>query len=233
MTVALEDLRDEIRREEVSAGLNPERPLTRADIERRRRQIAEVGLLVFFGVVISTLRANVWGNAHETLFDPNLLRAATITAAGGFIAYVVEKERHLRRLVFLESEERAVQLAIADRLLAVAALADASSSVHGSLVLEGVVQRTLDRVRELVGAETASIRLMSADGQLRVAAVHGPEGTPVLLGVIQLGASPDEPFGAVDLDIVVGFAERVALALNHSRLYEDALVALESARAPA
>jgi hypothetical protein len=277
MTVALEDLRDEIRREELSAGLNPEQPLTRADIERRRRQIAEVGLLVFFGVVISTLRANVWGNAHETLFDPNLLRAATITAAGGFIAYVVEKERHLRRLVFLESEERLVQLTIADRILSAAALADASSSVQGSLVLEGVLQRTLDRVRDLVNAETASIRLLSADGQLRVAAVYGPEGTPVrlggvalatrvglahepmllpgangrhdaasglvlgapimlgdqLLGVLQLGAAPDEPFGPIDLEIVAGFTERVALALNHSRLYEDALVALDSARAPA
>ena len=274
--VALETLRDQIRREELSAGLNPERPLTRGDINRRRRQIAEVGLFVFFGVVVTTLRANVWGHAHETLFDPNLLRAATITAAGGFIAYVVEKERHLRRLVFLESEERSVQLAIADKLLEAAAFADASSSVQGSLVLEGVLQRTIDRVRELVGAETASIRLLSSDGQLRVAAVHGPQGTPVLLGgaalatrvglacepmllpgqsgrhdpesglvmgapimfgdqllgVIQLGAPPDEPFGALDLEIVGAFTRHVALALNHSRLYEDALVALESARAP-
>lgn len=277
MTVALEDLRDEIRREELSAGLDPERPLTRADIERRRRQIAQVGLLVFFGIVVSTLRANVWGTRGDGLFDPDLLRAATITAAGGFIAYVVEKERHLRRLVFLESAERSVQLAIADRLLEAAAFADASTSIHGSLVLERVLQHTLDRIRDLVGAHSASIRLMSADGQLRIAAVHGPANTPVLLGgvalatrvglarepmllpgangrhdptlglvlgapillgeqllgVIQLGAEPDAPFGAVDLEIVSGFAERVALALNHSRLYEDALVALDTARTSA
>jgi len=275
--VILEDLRDEIRREELGAGLSPERPLTRADIDRRRRQIAQVGLIVFFGIVISTLHANVWGNGHDSWIDPNLLRAATITAAGGFIAYVVEKERHLRRLVFLESEERHVQLAIADRLLAAAAFADASRSVQGSLVLERVLQQTLERLRDLVGAESASIRLLSADGQLRVAAIHGPPGTPVklggvalatrvglarepmllpgasgrhdptsglvmgaplmlgeqLLGVFQLGARPDEPFGAIDLEIVAGFADRVALALNHSRLYEDALVALDSARAPA
>ena len=112
MTVALEDLRDEIRREELGAWLSTERPLTRADIDHRRRQIAQVGLVVFFGIVVSTLHANVWGHAHNSLIDPNLLRAATITAAGGFIAYVVEKERHLRRLVFLEGEERQVQLAI-------------------------------------------------------------------------------------------------------------------------
>ena len=274
MTVALEDLRDEIRREERSAGLDPERPLTRADIDRRRRQIAQVGLLVFFGIVVSTLRANVWGASRDAFIDPDLLRAATITAAGGFIAYVVEKERHLRRLAFLEGEERSVQLAIADRLLAAAAFADASSAVHGSLVLERVLQHTLDRVRELVGAESASIRLMSADGQLRVAVMHGPPDTPALLGgvalatrvglarepmllpgvkgrhdptsglvigapmllgeqllgVLQLGARPEEPFGAVELEIVAAFAGRVALALNHSRLYEDALVALDTAR---
>lgn len=277
MTVALIDLRDEIRREELRAGLSTERPLTRVDIERRRRQIAQVGLVVFFGIVVTTLHANVWGAAHNSLIDPNLLRAATITAAGGFIAYVVEKERHLRRLVFLEGEERSVQLAIADRLLEAAAFADASRSVHGSLVLERVLQQTLDRVRDLVGAETASIRLLSADGQLRVAAIHGPSGTPMLLGgvalatrvglarepmllpgvngrhdpttglvlgaplllgeqllgVLQLGARPEEPFNAMDLEIVAGFTDRVALALNHSRLYEDALVALDTARAPA
>ena len=128
MTVALEELRDEIRREELSVGLSTERPLTRRDIDRRRRQIAYVGLVVFFGVVVSTLRANVWGNSREMMIDPNWLRAAAITAAGGFIAYVVEKERHLRRLAFLESEEHAVQLVIADRLLESAALADASRS---------------------------------------------------------------------------------------------------------
>jgi len=277
MTVALVELRDEIRREELGAGLKTDRPLTRADIERRRRQIAQVGLLVFFGIVVTTLHANVWGAAHHSFIDPNLLRAATITAAGGFIAYVVEKERHLRRLVLLEGEERSVQLAIADRLLEAAAFADASSSVHGSLVLERVLQQALDRVRDLVGAETASIRLLSADGQLRVAAMHGPSGTPVslggvalatrvglareplllpgisgrhdpttglvlgaplllgeqLLGVLQLGARPEEPFTAVDLEIVAGFTDRVALALNHSRLYEDALVALDTARTPA
>lgn len=277
MTVALDTLREEIRREELSAGLNPARPLTRAGIDRRRRQIAQVGLIVFFGVVISTLRANVWGTGHDTLFDPDILRAASITAAGGFIAYVVEKERHLRRLVFLESEERSVQLAIADRLLEAAAFADASSSVQGSLVLDSVLHRTLDRVRDLVGAERCAIRLLSADGQLRVAAVYGPPdtaeqlggvalatrvglgqeplllpgvqgrhdpergmvmGAPILfcdqlLGVLQLGAPADEPFTAVDVEIVDGFTRRVALALNHSRLYEDALVALDGARAPA
>ena len=60
-------------------------------------------------------------------------------------------------------------------------------------------------------------------------------GSPImhgehLLGVLQLGAPTDQPFDAVDLDIVTGFAGRVALALNHSRLYEDALVALDTAR---
>jgi hypothetical protein len=274
MSVAVEDIRSEIRREERSAGLNPTRPLTRADIERRRRQIAEVGLLVFFGIVITTLRANVWGHSHDALFDPDVLRAAMITAAGGFIAYVVDKERHPRRLVLLESEERAVQLAIADRLLEAAAFADASSSVQGSLVLERVISRTLDRVRDLVHADAGTIRLLSADGQLRVAATFGSDdgferlggvafatrvglgqqplllpgasgrhdpdrglvlGAPIifgdqLLGVLQLAAPVDEPFGALDVEIVAAFTMRVALALNHSRLYEDALVALDDAR---
>ncbi len=276
MTIALEALRDEIRREERSAGLKPDRPLTRADIARRRRQISEVGLLVFFAIVVTTLRANVWGTAHDAFIDPNLLRAATITAAGGFIAYVVEKERHLRRLAELEGEERSVQLAIADRLLEAAAFANAADSIQSSIVLEGVLQRAMDRLRDLVGAEQVAVRLLSADGQLRIAALHGPPGTVAqtggvalatrvglakepmllpgvkgrhdptrglvmaaplllgdqLLGVVQLVAPRDDPFGPVDLEIVARFAHRVAVALNHSRLYEDALVALNLAREP-
>jgi GAF domain-containing protein len=57
--------------------------------------------------------------------------------------------------------------------------------------------------------------------------VHGEH----LLGVLQLGAPSNDPFDALDIEIVTGFASRVALALNHSRLYEDALVALDTARA--
>ena len=54
-----------------------------------------------------------------------------------------------------------------------------------------------------------------------------------LLGVLQLGAPADDPFDATDVEIVAGFAGRVGLALNHSRLYEDALIALDTQRAGA
>ena len=53
-------------------------------------------------------------------------------------------------------------------------------------MLERVLERTLDRIRDLVGAESASIRLLSSDGQLRVAAIRGPSETPVLLGGVAL-----------------------------------------------
>jgi GAF domain-containing protein len=143
-------------------------------------------------------------------------------------------------------------------------------------MLDRVLERTLDRARDLIGAEAGTVRLLSADGQLRVAAMFGePEaraqlggvalatrvglaqeplllpgasgrhdpdrglvlGAPIvfadqLLGVIQLGAPAREPFGAMDIEIIDAFTRRIALALNHSRLYEDALVALEGARAP-
>jgi GAF domain-containing protein len=50
---------------------------------------------------------------------------------------------------------------------------------------------------------------------------------PTLLGVLEAGVPPGPAFDDVDLEVLDDFAVRAAVAINNSRLYEDALVALE------
>jgi len=94
------------------------------------------------------------------------------------------------------------------------------------------VQRTLDRVRELVGAETASIRLMSADGQLRVAAVHGPEGTPVLAARDGVVMTLDNDFYGAGLDMAKygDRANNIRIVHSDGTMAVYAHLQLESAR---
>ena len=131
-------LHEQITQEERVVGIRPGAATSPAVI-RRRRQIEGVALLVFFGLVLTTLRSQTWGGHSHEFIDPDWLRAAMITCAGGFLAYVVEKEKHLRRLTVLDLEARRTNLNVADAILRSAALSDDVEYMHGSLVLAEVV----------------------------------------------------------------------------------------------
>jgi len=243
-------LQERIRREERAAGIRADRPLSAAGIRRRRRQVVGLALLVFFGLVVTTLRASFFGAADGSVIDPDLLRAAMITFTGGFIAYVVEKELHLRRLDGLAGEERAVWVAIADRLLARAVLVDAESWMHGSLLLDDAVARVADRAVALTGAARVRISLLDADGEPHVAVIRdaagtsarsvpgvaslttrvvrrgerlalSPSGNPCRSGAVAAVAVPSE--------LVDAFAARAAVALENAARYEEALLRIEYA----
>jgi GAF domain-containing protein len=156
-------------------------------------------------------------------------------------------------------------LVVADRILQEAALAHAQEDVHASLVLEQVLDRVLERAGELTGARRSAVRLVGADGRLRLAGAHatGPGGAGIdgaladraaherrttlgangaavavplfrgdrLLGVLEVESNGTR-LDDTDLELLRVFAVHAALAVHNSRLYEDALVALEHAHEP-
>jgi GAF domain len=181
---ALDLLHDEILREEKSVGIRPGQPVSTAAIRRRRRQLEWVALLVFFGLVLTTLRSQVWGaHDHNALIDPNWLRAAMITCAGGFIAYALEKEKHLRRLTLLDVEARRTNLFVADAILRAAALSEDLEFLHATLVLDEVVDRVAGRAQKRLNAAETAVRLLVAGGELPIAASRvGPAGPVTVAG---------------------------------------------------
>lgn len=172
--MVVEMLTQEILQEERAAGWRRPRPVSERDIRRRRRQISGVAVVLFFGLVVTTLRSDLAGAAaDDALFDPDLLRAATITVSGAFIAYAVEKERHLRRLHVLGEAVRRTDLAVADRLLEAAALASVGDALQSAAVVAEVVERTAAQARALLDAGGVSVRLLGPGGSLAVAARAG------------------------------------------------------------
>lgn len=127
-------LHEEIEREARRVGLRPG-DASLAEIRRRRRQVTVTGLVVFFGLVVVTLQFPLWGDdGAGAVLPPDLLRAAMITLTGGFVAYAVDKERHLQRLDRLEETRQVVNVAVAERLLRAAARA--SVALNDPLVYE-------------------------------------------------------------------------------------------------
>jgi GAF domain-containing protein len=180
-------LHEQITQEERVVGIRPGAATSPAVIRRRRRQIEGVALLVFFGLVLTTLRSQIWGGHSHEFIDPDWLRAAMITCAGGFLAYVVEKEKHLRRLTVLDLEARRTNLNVADAILRSAALSDDVEYMHGSLVLAEVVSRVATIAQRRLDAAEAAVRLLVAGGELPVVASRmGPSGPVSAAGRIRV-----------------------------------------------
>jgi len=260
----LEDLDRRIVDAERASGIRGHGFPSAAMIRRRSRQVAALTAFVLFALLASTL---IYLGADHVggVVDPRLLRAAMILLSLGFLAYAWERDVQLRRLAALGAELRDVHLGVADGILREAAMAQVDDDLHASLVLEDVLDHTLERVHALVDARATAIRLIGADGRIRLAAVRGtahcregvdallaeraaqvgelmrrPDGGAIviplvhhgrLLGVLEVGAPVRGVFDVTDGQIVAAFAARAATAVHNSRLYEDALVALEHAHA--
>lgn len=232
---ALTELELEIRAEEQRAGLPAGIPPSNAAIATRRRQISLIGLMVFFTLVLVTLRADVFGDpGPDALIDPDYLRAATITFAGVFVAYGVDKERHLRRLDELGRAERDVRLVVASRLLRDLAVAEATSELNTTLVLEEVVERIIEGAGRLVDGVAVEVRLGSTGGPLRTAArrgdvhirsvvnvplVHGE----ALLGVLTVAPEDGRSLSDDEVEALHDFAGHAAVTLANARRYENAI----------
>jgi hypothetical protein len=175
----LDLLHDEILREERYVGIRPGRPVSKAVIRRRRRQLEAVAVLVFFGLVLTTLRSQIWSTGADGLINPDYLRAAMITCAGGFIAYALEKEKHLRKLTMLDGEARRTNLFVADAILRAAALSEDLELMHSTLVLDEVVDRVAARVQKRLDAGETAVRVLVAGGELPVAASRVGAAGPV------------------------------------------------------
>jgi hypothetical protein len=172
-------LQEQINQEERVVGIRPGETTSPELIRRRRHQIEGVALLVFFALVLTTLRSQIWGGGGHDFIDPNWLRAGMITCAGGFLAYVVEKEKHLRKLTVLDLEVRRANLYIADAILRAAALSNDLEYMHGSLVLEEAVSRVAGVAQRRLDAAETAVRLLIAGGELPVVASRMGPGGPV------------------------------------------------------
>jgi hypothetical protein len=199
----IEDLRDEITREERVVNLRADGTVTVEEIQRRRRQMLLLAVVVLVGLLFTTVANDVWTEFRDgSWIDPEIARIALIGFGVCSVAYLYDKEQHLKRLTRLGRDVQDLDAALAATMLRSAFVADATEAIHASLDLDEVAQRVVDQSCRLVGAGTASLRLADEEGDLRpVAAQVDIAGKEV--------AEPAEP--STDLLAVVGRTGEPAL----------------------
>ncbi len=210
MHEAIEAIREEIRREERATGVRSDGHVSDSAIRRRRAQIATVAMVVLAGLVLTTLANDLWTDFKQrsSIVDVNTARLGMILFTVAFIAYAIEKDMHLRRLSTLGDEARQLNLAVADRILESAALADAERVVGSSLDLEGVLSSALQEGAAMVVAASASISLLVDEGELREVAsldpTNGPRVAETILMQVALAREPMLVSGPVPLEFGAG-----------------------------
>lgn len=199
----IEDLRDEITREERVANLRPDGTVTSEQIHRRRLQMFLLALVVLVGLLFTTVANDVWTSFRDqSWIDPEVARLALIGFGVLSALYVYDKEQHLKRLSRLGRDVQDLDARLAAGMLRSALITEATEAVHESLDLDEVQQRVVEHSCRLVGARAASLRLTDEDGGLHLVAAQ----VDVAGGETPEGAEPDD-----DLLEVVGTTRSPAL----------------------
>jgi diguanylate cyclase (GGDEF)-like protein/PAS domain S-box-containing protein len=142
-------------------------------VDRRRSQLwtmtfAGLVCLAVAVAILSSRRAHHLGFANGTGF-----RIGTVLLVVGLGFYVVEKERHLRHLARLLTDERVLGAALSNRLKELAVLYEAGKAMNSVLAVDEVLQIILSSAFELLEAASGSIILTDEDGALHLVAQAG------------------------------------------------------------
>jgi hypothetical protein len=169
----IEDLRDQITREERVANVRADGTISAAEIHRRRRQMFFVAVVVLVGLLFTTVANDVWTEVRDrSWIDPELARIVLIGFGVISAAYLYDKEQHLKRLSRLGRDVQDLDAALAASMLRSAVVADAIEVVHCTIDLDEVVQSVVEQSCLLVGAGSASLRLADEEGELRAVATQ-------------------------------------------------------------
>jgi hypothetical protein len=158
----LEELQAEIRMESRAAGLRSEPGISSRQIRRRRREIVLAATFVTAGLVALTFSDNA-GVLASSAF-----RAPLIFLGGCFLGYVVDKERHLRRLDELGKEERDLQARSARRVLDQVVYSDVDDGLRKSLMFEDALDALVEGAITFSLASGATLYVLREDDSTSV-----------------------------------------------------------------
>jgi len=137
-------------------------------VDRRRSQLWTIAFsgLVCLAAAVALLTS---GEGHHLGFANRFgFRVGTVVLVIALAAYVMEKERHLRRLAKLLVDERVLGAALSNRLKELAMLYEAGKAMNSVLVVDEVLQLILSSAFELLDASSGSILLLQHPDQLVV-----------------------------------------------------------------
>ncbi|MBJ7282456.1 MAG: GAF domain-containing protein [Acidimicrobiia bacterium] len=167
------DINQRIKREARVAGISRRKAPSIEVIEQRRMQLWILTVLVVVALAAASALAS-WAGPDSSLGAGQwILRSAVALLGIGFVAYAVEKELHLHRLLRLLTDERVLNAAYSQSLDMNRALSAAGKALNSALELDEVLDAILASASQLLSARSGSVMLLEDDDYLRVVAVRG------------------------------------------------------------
>ena len=167
------EINQRIKREARVAGISRRKAPSIEVIEQRRMQLWVLTVLVVIALAAASALAS-WAGPESSLGSGQwILRSAVALLGVGFVAYAVEKELHLHRLLRLLTDERVLNAAYSQSLDMNRALSAAGKALNSALELDEVLGAILASASQLLGARSGSVMLLEDDAYLRVVAVRG------------------------------------------------------------
>jgi diguanylate cyclase (GGDEF)-like protein len=142
-------------------------------VDRRRSQLWTVAFagLVCLATAVGLLTSA--GGRHLGFANRVGFRIGTVVLVVALAGYVMEKERHLRRLATLLVNERVLGAALSNRLKELAVLYEAGKALNSVLVIDDVLQLILSSAFDLLQASGGFIMLLEAPDELVVVSRAG------------------------------------------------------------
>ncbi|CAB4951819.1 unannotated protein [freshwater metagenome] len=167
------EINQRIKREARVAGISRRKAPSIEVIEQRRMQLWILTVLVVVALAAASALAS-WAGPESYLGAGQwILRSAVALLGIGFVAYAVEKELHLHRLLRLLTDERVLNAAYSQSLDMNRALSAAGKALNSALELDEVLDAILASASQLLSARSGSVMLLEDDDYLRVVAVRG------------------------------------------------------------
>ncbi len=156
------------------AGLSSFDVPTLESVERRRLQLWSValGLLIVLATAFAAVVA-LHGAILPDWLPLRVTQVALLVLIALFAFYALEKEKQLRRLTRLLTEERILTASLTERLSEVNALLEAGRAINLDLELRDVLARIANAALELLGGRDASVMLVHGETELRTVAATG------------------------------------------------------------
>jgi two-component system, OmpR family, sensor histidine kinase KdpD len=171
-----EHVTERMQQEARVAGLRDFRTPSLEAVERRRLQLWLLTAVLLVSISAGLVVVSTWNTAATRAFTSTpVMRIAVVLLSAAFCIYVIEKERHLRKLSRLLVDERVLTTALSNRLREVELLLEAGKAMNGVLELSVVLETILGSAVELLDAESGSVMLLEGN-ELAVACARGNAG---------------------------------------------------------
>jgi len=142
-------------------------------VDRRRSQLWTVAFASLAALAAAVGLLTSTGGHHLGFANRLGFRIGTVVLVLALAGYVMEKERHLRRLATLLVNERVLGAALSNRLKELAILYEAGKALNSVLVIDEVLQLILSSAFELLEASSGFIMLLEGPEDLVLACRAG------------------------------------------------------------